>query len=301
MEVEKMNLLKKVTAALSAVVMAAGAVSAIPTCAIGISPDKNGKQSAFEYELETYRLSDTRIGVRIATINNPGVLKFGLVLKYDADCTLMDLEQNLPDFLVSIQNDTNKHQIIVPMLSVNSDRDGTCIDNLNDFSCYFEFSVPSSSAYPLQFSSCVYKYDSLNEGISFDFDSTKDSRPRDTSVGVKLKDVPYRIGDVDEDNKITMDDGFSILQMAKYGNNLLTVDDLNEYLFKHSIYKGTRTWNDMFPKLTYAECADANQDGYIKEEDSDEIMEYYSQAAASNITMSTLVNTIGYKTVTYEY
>ena len=48
----------------------------------------------------------------------------------------------------------------------------------------------------------------------------------------------------------------------------------------------------MFPKLTYAECADANQDGYIKEEDSDEVMEYYSQAAASNITMSTLVNTI---------
>ena len=57
----------------------------------------------------------------------------------------------------------------------------------------------------------------------------------------------------------------------------------------------------MFPKLTYAECADANQDGSIKPEDSDEVLEYVSEAAASNITMSTLVNSMGYKKVTYEY
>lgn len=301
-----MNLLKKVTAALSAVVMAAGAVSAIPACAIGINPDKNGKQSAFEYELETYRLSDTRVGLKFQVTNNPGVLGLGFAIMFDDDCSFISYKGSEPMFPGKYSLNTAGTCFVLSCLSTDADRDGNPKEITGNFSYFIEFEIPGNTAYPLHFSSAVYAYKSKTENIHFD-EAIKDGSassytPDDGSqIGVKLKDVPYRIGDVDGDNKITMDDGFSILQMAKYGNNNLGVEALNEYLIKHSLCKGTRTWNDMFPKLTYAECADANQDGYIKEEDSDEVMEYYSQAAASNITMSTLVNTIGYKTVTYEY
>lgn len=305
MEVEKMNLLKKVTAALSAVVMAAGAVSAIPTCAIGLGYDDT---SAFQYELETYRLSDTRVGVRFQTTNNPGVENIGFAIMFDDDCQYESYELNASRAtcrVITGQEDGKPSPFIIcSIMSLGSDLDkeGTAING--NFSCFFEFTVPSDKAYPLHFASSVYFYSSKAENIHFNYsksDTNNEPYKADSEIGVKLKDVPYRIGDVDGDNKITMDDSFSILQIARYGNNNLGVEALNEYLIKHSLCRGTRTWNDMFPKLTYAECADANQDGSIKPEDSDEVLEYVSEAAASNITMSTLVNSMGYKKVTYEY
>lgn len=300
-----MNLLKKVTAALSAVVMMAGAVSAIPTCAIGLGYDTT---SAFQYELETYRLSDTRVGVRFQVTNNPGVEAICFAIAFDDDCVYRSFDTNLVGIwqmvLTAQENNVEIPAITCTISSTLSDIDGKILPITDDFSYFFEFDVPSDAAYPLHFSSSVYRYRSDAEGINFDYSkSDKNNEPYkpDSEIGVKLKDVSYRIGDVDGDNKITMDDGFSILQMSRYGSNNLGVEALNEYLIKHSLCRGTRTWNDIFPKLTYAECADANQDGYIKEEDSDEVMEYVAEAAASNITMSTLVNSMGYKKVTYEY
>lgn len=304
MEVEKMNLLKKVTAALSAVVMAAGAVSAIPTCAIGLGYDTT---SAFQYELETYRLSDTRVGVKFQATNNPGVLKIGFAIMFDEKCSYVSWDGDTPMLNGKFAISETDPYLVLSCMSMDADRDGKAKEITDNFSYFFEFEVPSDAAYPLHFSSAVFAYTSETENITFDHAKTGPNSPDYTpdpgsQIGVKLKDVPYRIGDVDGDNKITMDDSLDILQIARYGKNNLSVDDLNEYLIKHSYCQGARkAWSEAFPKLTYAECADANQDGSIKPEDSDEVMEYYSQAAASNITMSTLVNSMGYKKVTYEY
>lgn len=298
-----MNLLKKVTAALSAVVMAAGAVSAIPTCAIGINPPDSSQTSAFQYELETYRLSDTRIGVRFQVTTNPGCDRFAFALKYGSECTFQSATPESADFTGKFGFSDETHTFVYSLMSQNIDRDGKVLDSTGKYSCFIEFDIPSDAAYPLQFSSSVIRYKSNTEKIDFTYTGNNGEYPvTDSTIGVKLKDVPYRIGDVDGDNKITMDDGFDILQIARYGKNNLSVDDLNEYIIKRSYCQGARkAWSEAFPKLTYAECADANQDGSIKSEDSDEVMEYVSQAAASNITMSTLVNSIGYKKVTYEY
>lgn len=300
-----MNLLKKVTAALSAVVMMAGAVSAIPACAIGISPDKNGKQSAFEYELETYCLSDTRMGVKFHVTNNPGVSQIAFAIIFDDNCSYVSWDSDEPMLAGKLTTSETEPYFVMTCLTMDADRDSKARDITSNFTYFFEFEVPSNATYPLHFSSSVFEYKSQTENISFDHaGSSLADYPADpgSQIGVKLKNVPYRIGDVNGDNKITLDDSLDILQIARYGKNNLSVDDLNEYLIKHSYCQGARkAWSEAFPKLTYAECADANQDGSIKPEDSDEVMEYYSQAAASNITMSTLVNTIGYKTVTYEY
>lgn len=304
MEVEKMNLLKKVTAALSAVVMMTGAVSAIPTCAIGLGYDTT---SAFQYELETYRLSDTRVGLKFHVTNNPGVSGIAFAIMFDDDCSYVSWDNDESMLSSMYTPSETEPYFIMACLTMDSDIYGKARDITSNFSYFFEFEVPSDAAYPLHFSSSVYSYKSQTENISFDHAKTGPNSPDYTpdpgsQIGVKLKDVPYRIGDVDGDNKITMDDSLDILQIARYGKNNLSVDDLNEYLIKHSYCQGARkAWSEAFPKLTYAECADANQDGSIKPEDSDEVMEYYSQAAASNITMSTLVNSMGYKKVTYEY
>lgn len=300
MKVEKMNLLKKVTAALSAVVMAAGAVSAIPTCAIGLH---DHPESAFEYELETFYMSTDKVGVRLSITNNPGVSYFSFALMYDDNCTWDGLEcesSNLPIRFFCGENE-GKHIIVGSFL--NTQMTPTQSDAFGTSSYFMEFNVAKGASYPLHFSSAIFDYKSTTENISFGYtiNSDKPYYIPDSEIGVGIKNSAYRIGDVNGDNKITLDDGFDILQIARYGNNNLTVDALNEYLIKHSICRGTRTWNDMFPKLTYAECADANQDGSIKPEDSDEVLEYVSEAAASNITMSTLVNSMGYKKVTYEY
>ena len=298
-----MNLLKKVTAALSAVVMMAGAVSAIPACAIGINPPDSSQKSAFQYELETYRLSDTRVGVRFQVTNNPGCDRFAFALKYGSDCSFQDVTSESAAFTGKFGFSDETGTFVYSFFSQSYDRDSNIIDSTDNYSCFIEFDIPSDAAYPLQFSSSVIRYKSNTEKIDFTYTGDKGVYPvTDGTIGVKLKDVPYRIGDVNGDNKITMDDGFDIFQMAKYGKNVLTVDDLNDYLIRRSYCQGAKkSWGEAFPKLTYAECADANQDGYIKEEDSDEVMEYVSQAAASNITMSTMVNSIGYKKVTYEY
>ncbi|MDE6020630.1 MAG: hypothetical protein K2H01_06515 [Ruminococcus sp.] len=266
--------IKKFTAGLTAIMIAAASMGAATADAYGIIDAPN---SALEYELSASIISDTQIAVTIEVTNNPGIKEIAFALRYSDNCTSDGKVRNVSDYVkVAVNNSYDRY-----IYCGCGTKPGTDGDSYAPLILRFYFDVENAEAQSYQFSSSVAAYHSITEGISFD--KSINNYSYEETVGTSWDGVgtTYIIGDMNNNRVIEMSDATEIYKLADIckKNYCTGVNTVNNYFIYN--YMEPINWRATFPNLVCANVADTDKNNFIEKADGDTVMNYYAEHGAS--------------------
>lgn len=288
--------IKKFTAGLTAIMIAAASMGVATADAYGIIYAPNSK---FEYELSARIVSDTQIELKIDVTNNPGFYQVAFNIHYE-NCNVNshnELVVNKTNFKPIITNNTEKNNLFLSYWRLgdlaNNFLDTT--DYTGDFSVGTYFTVDNAYETNCKFYVSVVAYSSNAEKIYID-KAGIDNPAYEPPVEISYSGLSYRIGDMNNNGKIEISDVSDVNHIIALSGDQRTISvaDLNNHLSDGAWLPFD--WRAEFPNLVCAEVADANKDHIINMDDSNEIMTYYSSQGA-NVPFETYVNTTDTKTI----
>lgn len=314
----------KIISSTLAAVLAISSVVPLAVEATGVQ----GTNSSFDYDLTVTPVSDSQIKVTFFTTHNPGVNDLTLAFSYDSDkydAVNIRPEYNAADMAgsgirkISAFNQKKGIAIWNMQFLYQEDNVYKYIDYTNDFDIclYLEAKDGNITDEDLsKFTVGVIEYNSKSENINFsvpniEYISDENLEKIEITPSQNIN-YEYILGDADGSGRINVGDATnigSLVSVANAANLSPTVNILNSKIANNetSVLNGGNTvvWGNRFSSFLRnvdnvifpcVEAADANQDGIITTDDSQLVLDWYAQIAASVISADDLL-TVKHKTV----
>ena len=288
----KKKILSKAAAVLAvgAIVTGLSGAMAVPASALTI----NGLNTKMEYTVYTTRVSDTRIRLTIKITNNPGIANYSIAVKSDPAFKAKQHTQEDPrysapeDALISnyYYNEENHQSFLICVMGKTSS--GVLVN-------YIEYDIDKNDKGTHEFKIAFVDYSCPSESSNnYRYEPDEDFSSSDATVKVSQNEY-VRLGDINCNNKVDTTDIFYLMQMVAEAkdNKISTVELDAELKNKNS------SWYKNYSFLKCAAVADVTQDGWIKEDDKDELMLYVAQKGAGKDITNDKIDTLF--PVTYVY
>jgi hypothetical protein len=282
-------------------------VSSLSTEAVGtLSGDPS---SEFAYDLAVEGTVDGQIKVTFYTTYNPGVNTLGIALRYDADNLKLVKKTVNSDYSSSLFTGVTANNADVGLVTyvavTQFDINSQPTDYEGDVYISYFFNVKDDSVSSYDFSASVYSYTYLSENISFDNKNNMESLPDDIIMEAVKKGVyTRRIGDVDPDSIVQLEDAVTILDAVSLCSATgfsTSTRDINTAMtcgISSVLPNGNSVvWRERFKDTLYAndiafaEVADCDQNGLIEKEDANAVLDYYAKQSAAQDPESLIINT----------
>ncbi|MBQ8823731.1 MAG: hypothetical protein IJZ64_00695 [Ruminococcus sp.] len=223
------------------------------------------------------------VEVTFQVTNNPGMLSYTVQLYYGEGYELFAYDENANFKLGSGGHDKDSGCILLCEMSPEVDVLGCSNINFDNFYIKYYFRAKDNiSVNNSNFSIALTQYN---------FPLETGAKTIDFSPDITISS-PYTLGDMDNNGYITIDDASAVDSLGAKANAFLhnrSVDVINQHLSEEK-------WNNWFPKLIYAETADVDENGYVENEDTQEVLNYYANHAAS-VPLESLVGQTRFKTI----
>ena len=265
-------------------------IALVPASALTI----NGLNTKMEYTVYTTRVSDTRIRLTIKITNNPGIANYSIAVKSDPAFKAKQHTQEDPrysapeDALISnyYYNEENHQSFLICVMGKTS---SGVLEN------YIEYDIDKNDKGTHEFKIAFVDYSCPSESSNnYRYEPDEDFSSSDATVKVSQNEY-VRLGDINCNNKVDTTDIFYLMQMVAEAkdNKISTVELDAELKNKNS------SWYKNYSFLKCAAVADVTQDGWIKEDDKDELMLYVAQKGAGKDITNDKIDTLF--PVTYVY
>lgn len=290
----KVKKLKLIGAISASIALLASSVTSM-TAFADVSPVPG---SSFAYDLKSSIVRESKnvygiqvnpgdIALTFHVTNNPGTYSFSFMVVDGGSYKFLEAESDgkFRNSAVVVPNEEENRCIYAQMGNDNIITGEKAIhyDNFS-VTMYFrpEEGITNSNS---NFSVAMLGYSSPS--LSQSFQIVADEAEPDISIS-----SPYTLGDIDNNGYITIDDASAVDSLGAKANAFLhnrSVDVINQHLSEEK-------WNNWFPKLIYAETADVDENGYVENEDTQEVLNYYANHAAS-VPLESLVGQIRFKII----
>lgn len=225
------------------------------------------------------------VEITLQITNNPGIQTCTFNMYYGEGYEFISLDESNNGFKNTYPVANEKDNCLVYVgLSEKTDIFGNDALNYNNFCVKFYFRATDiitkdNANFSIGLTQYVFPLENKeSDGLSLVTDVTISN--------------PYMIGDFNNDGYITMGDASSIDSLGAKANAFLhdtSVEVINDNLF-------TEQWRKWFPKLRCAEVADADENGFVNNDDTQEVVDYYAHNGAG-VPMESLVGKTRFKTI----
>lgn len=309
-----MNKFRKVLAGITAISLLA---SFAPSVEAATVPTVN---TDFEYELSVQQISDSSIKLTIFSTHNPGFSNLEFYTSFDS--TRYKCVKKTNNFvyedgnMISPSSVNNNIGIVFTSFSFFNHDTHENDEYFNDFEVNFIIEARDGNITDedlSSFSVAVKKYTSQTENVDYEV-SLESANPQIVRTITPSNSITYNyyVGDADGSGDIELNDVTSILTLSSVSEATNTTPSIN--ILNHKISNNessvksngnTVYWRNMCGSLmrnvsgvsfSCVESADADNDGFITQNDSDIVINWYSQLGASSVSPSDVLQ-LEHKTV----